>query len=150
MCTSQCIFHGKCRHWGKDKLEPCIRSRFVDGVSTGCGYVSSLGTTDIDNKCWRCAALDYPGDTSLQKLLNFKILVPGTLGRSDTRSDRRGSFQSQRSRDSSSTRSDAGSDQTGSFWSNASTGSSATEVEPVEPVKSVESKKDVAFIYREI
>lgn len=54
MCTSQHIYHRCCRCWGKERLEPCIRSCIIDGYHTGCGYIESLGTVDTEDLCLRC------------------------------------------------------------------------------------------------
>ena len=78
MCYSQHVFHRQCRHWGKDRLDPCIRSRVVGTVHTGCGYIDSLGTVDTNDRCQRCT--DSQGrKTPFELLLS---LTPQRLSKS--------------------------------------------------------------------
>ncbi|KAF2643601.1 hypothetical protein P280DRAFT_256796 [Massarina eburnea CBS 473.64] len=54
MCYTESVFHQPCCHWGKDRLEPCCRSRIVDGFHTGCGYHESLGSANSSELCHDC------------------------------------------------------------------------------------------------
>lgn len=54
MCYTVHTFHGLCSHWGRDRLQPCCRSRVVDGSHTGCGYIDSLGATNSPDWCGAC------------------------------------------------------------------------------------------------
>ena len=54
MCHSEHVFHRPCRHWGRERLQPCCRSRVVNGFHTGCGYIESLGPVTSQEQCFAC------------------------------------------------------------------------------------------------
>ncbi|KAF9741688.1 hypothetical protein PMIN01_01227 [Paraphaeosphaeria minitans] len=72
MCTSQHVYHRCCRSWGRNRLDPCIRSLVVDGHYTGCAYIESLGSVDTDDLCFQCER-KASGDKSFEL---FKRSLP--------------------------------------------------------------------------
>jgi hypothetical protein len=54
MCYIEHVFHCPCYHWGRDRMHSCCRSRTVDGLDVGCGYIENLGTINSYDLCDRC------------------------------------------------------------------------------------------------
>jgi hypothetical protein len=56
MCHTEDVFHGPCRHWGRERFigGPCCRSRIVDGRHTGCGYIEKIGAVNSNELCSDC------------------------------------------------------------------------------------------------
>lgn len=54
MCQKEHIYHLPCRHWGRDRLTPCIRSNVVGGRHVGCLYVDIIGSENSNEKCYAC------------------------------------------------------------------------------------------------
>jgi hypothetical protein len=56
MCHTEDVFHGPCRHWGRERFigGPCCRSRIVNGRHTGCGYIEKIGAVNSSELCSDC------------------------------------------------------------------------------------------------
>ena len=56
MCHTEDVFHGPCRHWGRERFigGPCCRSRVVNGHHTGCGYIEKIGAVNSNELCSDC------------------------------------------------------------------------------------------------
>jgi hypothetical protein len=65
MCYVEDVFHIKCKHWGRQRFsgEPCVRSRVVNGVYTGCSEMIVAGMANSDQPCWLCKRPGEPRKT---------------------------------------------------------------------------------------
>ena len=77
MCYVEDVFHAQCGHWGRRRFSgaPCVRSRIVDGISTGCSEVELVGMANSDQLCYICKRHRTPSLPNLY--IQSPAMAPG-------------------------------------------------------------------------